>query len=48
MLKHLSLKLNYVSDQSTIKMFEDLQNNSTLEYLDLSANLLTDQVALSG
>jgi len=43
-LVELNLKLNYLSDKAGQKFFGDIMSNEGLQVLDLSANLMTDDV----
>jgi Ran GTPase-activating protein (RanGAP) involved in mRNA processing and transport len=43
-LKRINLKLNFISDKALGLMFDDMRANTNLLELDLSANLLTDDV----
>lgn len=46
-LKRINLKLNFISDKALALMLDDMKSNSNLLELDLSANLLTDEVGVS-
>lgn len=43
-LADLNLSLNLIGDKALIIMLEDIKENKSLKVLDLSANLLTDEV----
>lgn len=44
-LEEFYMKLNFVSDKAGQKFFEDIMTNNGLRVLDLSANLMTDDVS---